>query len=316
MKFCIECGNKLPDAAKFCDRCGTKVADSKQTKGGKSKTDETSHAVLTKDKVLVLLDDKTVEYVKNVMETFKEDTDCNRIHIAGEDDFDDFLANALTVFKKRGYEDDVIDKIGGTTFALIDNSKSGQGRRGTLITQLGLVVIDNDIPNAQDGLDADGVVPWRCFLKFSEDGDDTNYCLMNLEALRNSDDVDDDVKAIFEDYDNDFMFHLGQTDLDSDQMMELVDVLKTAVPNVFEDSEDGEKTSFSVEDFFSCNDNGEENDGDGDEDDGNSDEDDDEEDDEDNDGDEENDDEDDDDNDNDWCRRKIGLDIDTSDPNE
>ena len=28
MKFCIECGKKLPDTAKFCDSCGTKVGGS------------------------------------------------------------------------------------------------------------------------------------------------------------------------------------------------------------------------------------------------------------------------------------------------
>ena len=221
MKFCTECGNKLSDGAKFCDQCGTKVC------GGEGK--EVKNEIVKMESIARLLDDDQTEKIKDAVESLKEDTDCERIHIVGEDDFDELVSNFAKVIKARGGEDSVAEGLPGLAIALIDNSKTGQGKRGTLLTKMGLFVIDKDVPNYEDGDDDDGGVPWALFAKFGKPLDDENYSLMNVEDFNESDEVDDLVKENIKYSDVEFLLRFSRTGLTAAQIDELVTALKDAV---------------------------------------------------------------------------------------
>ena len=221
MKFCTECGNKLSDGAKFCDQCGTKVCGGEAT--------ETKHEIIKMESIARLLDDDQTEKVKDAVESFKEDTECERIHIIGESGFDELVSNFAKVLKTRGGDESLVDGLPGLAIALIDNSKTGQGKRGTLMTKMGLFVIDKDIPNYEDGEDDDGGVPWALFAKFGKPLDDESYSLMKVEAFNESDEVDDLVKENINYSDVEFLLRFSRTGLTAAQIDELVSALKDAV---------------------------------------------------------------------------------------
>ena len=222
MKFCTECGKKLPDTAKFCDECGTKV-DAGTAMPEKRK-------LIEKSDVAKLLDDDKVEKVKDLIDDFKEENDCERIHVVGEDDFDKFVSNFVGVIKSRGGDENLADALPSLAIALIDNSKTGQGKRGALISKLGLFVIDKEIPNYEDGEDDDGCVAWALFEKFGMPVDDENYSILDVGMFKESDEVADEVKKGVE-YSDDVTFFLrfSRTGLAEDQVNELMAELKAVV---------------------------------------------------------------------------------------
>lgn len=238
MKFCTECGKKLSDGAKFCDECGTKVG------GGSEKA--AKREVITMESITKLLDDEQTKKVKDAVEYFKEENDCERIHIIGEDDFEGLVANFAAVIKARGGEDDMVDALPNVAIALIDNSKTGQGKRGTLITRMGLFIIDKEIPNYEDGSDDDGGVPWSLFVKFGKPFDDENYSLLKVEEFNDSDEVDGLVKENLKYSDVEFLLRFSRTELLADQIDELASALKEAVACA-DESEDEDDDAEDVE---------------------------------------------------------------------
>lgn len=219
MKFCTECGKKLPDTAKFCDECGTKL-------GGGEAIKEKKAPVAVKD-IAKLLDDDQAEKVKDIVESFKEDNECERIHVVGEDGFEDLVANFVGVIKSRGGDESMAEGLSACAIALIDNSKTGQGKRGTLITRVGLFVIDKEIPNYEDGSDDDGGVPWALFARFGEPLDEENYNLLNVETYKESDEVEEDVKERLEYSDVAFLLRFSRLGLEAEQIAELMSDLKS-----------------------------------------------------------------------------------------
>lgn len=241
MRFCIECGKKLSDAAKFCDACGTKVEI-------RTKKKETTQSVSIKD-IAKFMDERQTEKVKDLIESFKEDNDCDRIHVVGEDDFNEFVANFAGVLKSRGCDECVASGLAEHAIALIDNSKTGQGKRGTLITRMGLAVIDKDIPNYEDGEENVGIVPWALFAKFGKPVDDESYCLMDVDEFNESDEVDNDVRENLDYSDAEFLLRFSRTELTEDQVEELVSSLKDAVvcDNADGDEDDDDEADYADE---------------------------------------------------------------------
>lgn len=226
MKFCSECGSKLPDGAKFCGECGTRV------NGGSAKDNDQFEDVNgeeDEEDTADLIDEEQSEKIKDLMESLKEDADCDRIHIVGEDGFDELVASFAEVFKMRSGIDDVIETFPMVSIALIDNSKTGHGKRGTLITRMGLFIIDKDIPNIEDGREDDGCVPWQLFAKFAKPFDDENYCLLNVDEFNASDEVEDSVKEDLEYSDKKFFLRFSRTGLTAAQIDELISSLKEVV---------------------------------------------------------------------------------------
>ena len=269
MKFCIECGKKLSDAAKFCDGCGTKVMGSQSPTESRSDSESDDNAVITVKDVMTLLDDDAVERVKNVVEGFKEDTECDRIHIMGEEDFDDLISNFIGVIKKRGGDEEMANDLAESAIALIDNSKTGQGKRGTLITRIGFFVIDKEIPNYEDGEDDDGSVPWALFVKFGMPVDDENYSVLDVGMLTESDEVKDDAKEGL-DYSDGVTFFLrfSQTGLSEEQITELADSLKSAVDDSDEEIDEEEEDDDDDDGEDECGGDEDEDEEDDDDDDG------------------------------------------------
>ena len=229
MKFCFECGSKLSEGAKFCGECGTKV------NGGSAKDNDQAEDVNCEEDEEAtedsddLIDEEQAEKVKDLMESLKEDADCDRIHIVGEDGFDELVANFAAVFKERSGIDDVVETFPMVSIALIDNSKTGHGKRGTLITRMGLFIVDKDIPNIEDGREDDGCVTWRLFTKFAKPFDDENYSLLNVYEFNASDEFEDSVKEDLEYSDTEFFLRFSRTGLTADQIDELVSALKEVV---------------------------------------------------------------------------------------
>ena len=240
MKFCTECGKKLSVGAKFCGECGTRV-------GGDSEK-QALREILTEEYADILLDDDQSEKVKDVFESFKEDTDCDRIHVVGEDDFDELVSNFAEVFKARSGVENVVETFPAGSIALIDNSKTGHGKRGTLITRMGLFIIDKDYPSIEDcGGEKDGrFVSWWLFAKFAKPFDDESYRLTDENEFNASDEdegsveEDEDEDSFEEDSDEDsfeedeesaaeFFLRFSRTGLTADQIDELVSALKDAV---------------------------------------------------------------------------------------
>ena len=241
MKFCIECGKKLPDAAKFCDGCGTKVAEPVSSNESTSGKDEDGDAIITRRDVDKVLDYDAAQKVKKLMQTFKRTVKCDRIHIVGEDDYDDLVRNFASVIKERGGEGEEFDELAEYSIALIDNSKAGRGKRGTLITPMGILVVDKDIPNYEEDAEDEGCVPWTLFAKFGMPVDDENYSLLDVCMLKESEEVSKEVKADFKDSEDvTYFLRFSRTGLEAEQVTELAEALKSIAENLpdVEDSAD------------------------------------------------------------------------------
>ena len=182
---------------------------------------------------------KQVEKIKSELESLKEDSDCERLHIAGERKFDELVGTFRAILKKRGMYGDVVEAAGPMAIALIDNSKTGLGKRGTLITRFGLIVLDQDVPNFEDDAEIEGVIPWKLFAYFSVPHDDENYRLLDFKKLFASEEVDDEIKSEIKKGEADLMLRFGRTGLKEKQIKDLVEFLKSLITDgVADDEED------------------------------------------------------------------------------
>lgn len=244
MKFCTECGNKLSDGAKFCESCGTRVVGA--TGNGSSAKVAAESCVkshiphISEENLHMMLEDGQIERITSKFESLKEDSDCERIHIIGERDFDDLVGTFRAILKKRGVDGDVVEAAGPMAIALIDNSKSGLGKRGTLITRFGLIVLDQDVPNFEDDSEIEGVIPWKLFTYFSAPCDKENYRLLDFKKLFLADEVDDEIKSEIEKGEADLMLRFERTGLNDAQIKDLMEFLKSIVIDGVTNEEDDE----------------------------------------------------------------------------
>ena len=233
MKFCTECGNKLSDGAKFCESCGTRVAGGNDSspiaKESCKACAQSKIPHISDDNLHMMLEDEQVEKIKSELESLKKDSDCERLHIAGERNFDELAGTFRAILKKRGVDGEVVEAAGPMAIALIDNSKSGLGKRGTLITRFGVIVLDQDVPNFEDDAEIEGVIPWRLFAYFSAPYDSENYRLLDFKKLFSADEVDDEVKSELKSGEADLMLRFGRTDLKESQIKDFVEFLKAMV---------------------------------------------------------------------------------------
>lgn len=233
MKFCTECGNKLSDGAKFCESCGTRVAGGNDSgpiaKESCKVCAQSKIPHISDDNLHMMLEDEQVEKIKSELESLKEDSDCERLHIAGERKFDELVGTFRAILKKRGMDGDVVEAAGPMAIALIDNSKTGLGKRGTLITRFGLIVLDQDVPNFEDDAEIEGVIPWKLFAYFSAPHDDENYRLLDFKKLFAADEVDDEIKSKIKKGEADLMLRFGRTGLKEKQIKDLVEFLKSLI---------------------------------------------------------------------------------------
>ena len=244
MKFCTECGNKLSDGAKFCESCGTRVAGGNDSspiaKESCKACAQSKIPHISDDNLHMMLEDEQVEKIKSELESLKEDSDCERLHIAGERNFDELAGTFRAILKKRGVDGEVVEAAGPMAIALIDNSKTGLGKRGTLITRFGLIVIDQDVPNFEDDAEIEGVIPWKLFAYFSAPHDDENYCLLDFKKLFAADEVDDEIKSEIKKGEADLMLRFGRTGLKEKQIKELVEFLKSLITDGVADGDEFE----------------------------------------------------------------------------
>ena len=265
MKFCTECGNKLSEGAKFCESCGTRVVggndSSPVAKESCKACDQFRIPHISNDNLFMMLEDEQVEKIKSELESLKEDSDCERLHIAGERKFDELVGTFRAILKKRGVDGDVVETAGPMAIALIDNSKTGLGKRGTLITRFGLIVLDQDVPNFEDDAEIEGVIPWKLFTYFSAPCDNENYRLLDFKKLFAADEVDDEIKSEIRKGEADIMLRFGRTGLKEDQIKDLVEFLKSIViDSATEDDEiEEEDESEDDEDEVKIKDKGLEN---------------------------------------------------------
>ena len=243
MKFCTECGNKLSDGAKFCESCGTRVAGGNDSspiaKESCKACAQSKIPHISDDNLHMMLEDEQVEKIKSELESLKEDSDCERLHIAGERNFDELAGTFRAILKKRGVDGEIVEAAGPMAIALIDNSKTGLGKRGTLITRFGLIVIDQDVPNFEDDAEIEGVIPWKLFAYFSVPHDDENYRLLDFKKLFAAEEVDDEIKSEIKKGEADLMLRFGRTGLKEKQIKDLVEFLKSLITDgVADDEED------------------------------------------------------------------------------
>ena len=249
MKFCTECGNRLSDGAKFCESCGTRVVGA--TGNGSSAKVAAESCVkshiphISEENLHMMLEDGQIERITSKFESLKEDSDCERIHIVGERDFDDLVGTFRAILKKRGVDGDVVEAAGPMAIALIDNSKSGLGKRGTLITRFGLIVLDQDVPNFEDDSEKEGVIPWKLFAYFSAPYDQGNFRLLDLKKLFLAEEVDDEIKSEIKKGEADLMLRFERTGLNDAQIKDLMEFLKSividGVTNEVEDEDEDEE---------------------------------------------------------------------------
>ena len=249
MKFCTECGNKLSEGAKFCESCGTKVAggcdnvpDVKQTvKECVEASPQSKIPLITTENLHIMLDEDQVERIVSETESLKEESESDRIHIVGEKDFDGFVNTFRAILKKRGVDGEVVEAAGTMSIALIDNGKSGLGKRGTLITRFGLIVLDQDVPNFENDAEIEGVIPWRLFTYFSAPYDSENYRLLDFKKLFSADEVDNEIKSEIKSGEADLMLRFGRTGLKESQIKDFVEFLKSnVIADVKQNADDDE----------------------------------------------------------------------------
>ena len=243
MKFCPECGSKLSEGAKFCESCGTRVAGGNDSgpvaKESCKACAQSKIPHISDDNLHMMLEDEQVEKIKSELESLKEDSVCERLHIAGERKFDELVGTFRAILKKRGMDGDVVEAAGPMAIALIDNSKTGLGKRGTLITRFGLIVLDQDVPNFEDDAEIEGVIPWKLFAYFSTPHDDENYRLLDFKKLFAAEEVDDEIKSKIKKGEADLMLRFGRTGLKEKQIKDLVEFLKSLIiDGVADDEED------------------------------------------------------------------------------
>ena len=249
MKFCTECGNRLSDGAKFCESCGTRVVGA--TDNGSSVKVAAESCVkshiphISEENLHMMLEDGQIERITSKFESLKEDSDCERIHIVGERDFDDLVGTFRAILKKRGVDGDVVEAAGPMAIALIDNSKSGLGKRGTLITRFGLIVLDQDVPNFEDDSEKEGVIPWKLFACFSAPYDQGNFRLLDFKKLFLAEEVDDEIKSEIKKGEADLMLRFERTGLNDAKIKDLMEFLKSividGVTNEVEDEDENVK---------------------------------------------------------------------------
>lgn len=244
MKFCTEFGSKLSEGAKFCESCGTRVAGGNDSglvaKESSKACAQSKIPHISDDNLHMMLEDEQVEKIKSELESLKEDSDCERLHIAGERKFDELVGTFRAILKKRGMDGDVVEAAGPMAIALIDNSKTGLGKRGTLITRFGLIVLDQDVPNFEDDAEIEGVIPWKLFTYFSVPHDDENYRLLDFKKLFVADEVDDEIKSKIKKGEADLMLRFGRTGLKEAQIKDLVEFLKSLITDGVTDGDDFE----------------------------------------------------------------------------
>ncbi len=160
---------------------------------------------ITKDNVQYMLTDEQTEFMTKLFAKLKEKSGAERIHVVGESDFDSFVTTYVKILNKRLESDADPQMFIPLSIALVDNGKSGTGKRGILVTKMGVFTIDAHYPIKVDGQDQGGLIPWPLFHRFgceeviddSEDADlSVKYgiCLMDAGELDDAERVSQDVK--------------------------------------------------------------------------------------------------------------------------
>ncbi len=266
--FCPECGAKVAPGAKFCGECGYKLSSATEQKStdkveqederlpeSEPDSGEEPSAICEIDwdgkakiaEFSMALDDAQVTAIKVDMECLREtdNAKADRILLSDEAGFEEKFAAFKSVYEERigvncgefpFFQDSCL-------IGLVDNSKAGTGKRGTLFTRLGMVVIDGDFPAAVEGKSPlSGIVPWKLFYIFSEPADDF-YRLMKPVVASKSDKVDEAIRsALEEDIDKpngryNLLFRYNNVGVDKDDVAEFIDGIKTSLSSSRDETE-------------------------------------------------------------------------------
>ena len=281
---CPECGTICAPGVKFCSECGHKMSEPAAQKpteseaegdeetpimtvadffgdGGeddeaKSKSDvETLPEGTCKidwdgkakiSEMSMPLDDGQVSGIKTDLESLQLPAGEGRVLLASNDGFKEKLLAFKSVYEERiGVNCDECPLFKEwCLIGLVDNSKAGTGKRGTLFTRLGMIVIDGDYPAAVENDEPlDGIVPWKLFYLFAEPADDF-YRLMRPITASKSNMVDDAIKSRLKaDIEkpngrNNLLFRYSNVGIDKKEVADFMNELKASLADYDEAYED------------------------------------------------------------------------------
>ena len=233
-KFCGECGTKVPTSnkcpecgavcapgVKFCSECGHKMSESSAPKPkddtdthvmtakeffGESTEEEVDDSQNTscqeidwdddvhKSDLEIPLDDDVMGGIVHNLKKLKKKANKGRLLLEGNEGFDHKIDNFLKEFNGRINGENFAPVIKNSAVAMFDYGVKGTGKRGFVITPIGIFYINNTYPKLVNGDMVGGFVPWKIFYKFVKHNEKAHYWFVRSSDILSSNDVDDDVK--------------------------------------------------------------------------------------------------------------------------
>jgi len=163
------------------------------------------NVTITANNVQYMLTDEQTDIMTKLFGKLKEMSGSQRIHVAGDPDFGAFVAMYIRIVNKRLECENDPKMFIPVAIAQIDNGKSGTGKRGILVTKMGIMTLDADYPKKVEGQEQGGLIPWPLFYRFGceeviDDSADADVhvrygiCLMDAGELDDADTVSQEVK--------------------------------------------------------------------------------------------------------------------------
>ena len=189
------------------------------------------------EEIQMALDDDQVRAINVDLESLQASAADGRVLLFGEDGFEEKFKAFKSVYEDRvGICCDEFPLFQESCLiGLVDNSAAGTGKRGTLFTRLGMIVIDGDFPAAVEGDEPlSGIVPWKLFYIFSEPAEEF-YRLMKPVTASKSDKVDDEIRGDLEadiakpNGRNNLLFRYSNVGVGKEEVAEFMEGLKSSL---------------------------------------------------------------------------------------
>lgn len=261
--FCPECGAKLVSGAKFCGECGAKVGSGSTPSAKSEKNKEVASDGISIDKCEINWDGKALaaEMMMPLSDQQVADIgmDFDNLRVNAHEDRVLFVDDAAFDAKFKVFKAEYSNRLGMNMdsfplfqkeylIGLIDNGKEGTGKRGTVFTRLGMIVLDADFPKTVEGDEPlDGIVPWKLFYLFSEPRDEKSYRIMKPVMASKSDMVEEALKNKIKADTNkpggnlNLLLRFGNVGVSAEDIAEFVDGLKGSLAGYDVATEDDEE---------------------------------------------------------------------------
>ena len=283
---CPECGAVCAPGGKFCSECGHKMSGPAAQKSVESDAEEEEETPMMtvadffgveeqapkktggeedsckidwdgkalEAEIMMPLSDQQCADIAYDLDSLKMNAHEGHIWVAG-DDYDGYEFDA----KFKAFKDEYSNRLGvnmdsfplfqkDCVIGLIDNSKSGTCKRGTLFTRLGMIVMDGDFPKVIEGDEPlDGIVPWKLFYLFAEPRDESSYRIMKPIAASKSDMVEEALRNKIKADTNkpggnlNLLLRFGNVGVSAEDIAEFVDGLKGSLAEYDVATEDDEE---------------------------------------------------------------------------